>query len=274
MAYYSRLDWGAKPPKNSPTVVPMASRREFIVHYSTGEELGREDCKAWVREIQAFHQGPQRGWADIGYNFLVCKHGDVFEGRGWTVVGAHCPNHNTVAIGVCFLGDDDPGQDAPDKARVAIRALWKQAEAKADHPLTTHGHREFKSTSCPGDELHAWVKSGLPVAFVPPPAPPVDPSQGDDDMGVAQRMVLRPNGSGYILDHRGGIHPIAPAGVAKPPAVKDGPYWSEAEFPTLTPAVDLVILDWDKPSGYVLDEKGGKHAFGGAPALPREPYWE
>ena len=31
------------------------------------------------------------GWFDIGYNFIVGEDGNVYEGRGWTKIGAHSP---------------------------------------------------------------------------------------------------------------------------------------------------------------------------------------
>jgi hypothetical protein len=34
-------------------------------------------------------------WGDIGYNFLVGEDGNVYEGRGWTQVGAQTLNYNS-----------------------------------------------------------------------------------------------------------------------------------------------------------------------------------
>jgi len=45
------------------------------------------------------------GWDDVGYSFLVCEDGRVYEGRGWNVRGAHTLGYNQVAIGVCIIGD-------------------------------------------------------------------------------------------------------------------------------------------------------------------------
>lgn len=39
------------------------------------------------------------GWSDIGYNFVVGEDGLVYEGRGWSTVGAHAPNFNSNSIG-------------------------------------------------------------------------------------------------------------------------------------------------------------------------------
>lgn len=57
-----------------------------------------------VKDIQEFHI-QHRQWKDIGYNFLVAPTGDVFEGRGWGVVGSHAPKYNSKSVGICLIGD-------------------------------------------------------------------------------------------------------------------------------------------------------------------------
>jgi hypothetical protein len=43
------------------------------------------------------------GWADIGYNFLLCNDNDdqqqIYRGRGWTYNGAHCIGYNFRSLG-------------------------------------------------------------------------------------------------------------------------------------------------------------------------------
>ena len=38
-------------------------------------------------------------------SFLVGEDGNVYEGRGWTTVGAHAPRYNTKSIGLSFIGN-------------------------------------------------------------------------------------------------------------------------------------------------------------------------
>jgi len=45
------------------------------------------------------------GWNDVGYSFLVCEDGRVYEGRGWNVLGAHTLGYDEIAIGICIIGD-------------------------------------------------------------------------------------------------------------------------------------------------------------------------
>ena len=101
------------------------------------------------------------GWSDVGYNFLVDTAGTAYEGRGWLGVGAHAAPHNTSHIGVCFIGRDG---DATPAAKTAIRALYDEACKRAGRTLskTYHGGLSGNSTSCPGADLRAWVKNGMP----------------------------------------------------------------------------------------------------------------
>ncbi|WP_433225629.1 N-acetylmuramoyl-L-alanine amidase [Actinomadura formosensis] len=152
MDIISRAEWGARRPRSRSTVT-WGQRTEFIVHYSEGPTTQS------VRSIQDFHMGT-RGWSDIGYNFLVDVHGRIYEGRGWLTVGAHAPGHNTSGIGVCMIGRDG---DATPAAERAIRWLYDEACRRAGRRLAKLGHRDVYQTSCPGDQLYAWVRAGMPA---------------------------------------------------------------------------------------------------------------
>jgi hypothetical protein len=165
--------------------VSWGQRTEVIVHYSEGPTTQS------VRSIQDFHLNG-RGWSDIGYNFLVDTTGRIYEGRGWLVVGAHAPDHNTSGIGVCMIGRDG---DATPAAKRAIRAVYDEACRRTGRTLAKRGHRDVYATSCPGNELHAWVRAGMPVDGAAT-APEIEE---DDDMpvyvsvGVDKPQDLPPN---------------------------------------------------------------------------------
>lgn len=163
MIIVSRDQWGARAPR-SVTKVPPSRRRRFVVHYSAASP------DQTPKSIQTYHMDG-RGWADIGYNWLVDEHGTIYEGRGWDVLGAHAAGHNTESIGVCFIGRDRPGTvDAGPQARAAVRWLYDQACARTGRTLTRTGHRDIGATACPGDELYAWLHAGMPVDE-PTPSP-------------------------------------------------------------------------------------------------------
>ena len=48
-----------------------------------------------------FHQ---IGWSDIGYSFLVGGDGNIYEGRGWDIIGAHTAGYNSKGYAASFIG--------------------------------------------------------------------------------------------------------------------------------------------------------------------------
>jgi hypothetical protein len=148
MRVVSRAEWGAKPAKATTPLQP-ARVDLFVLHHTTGSYRGART----VRQIQAFHQGPERGWADVGYNFLVGDDGTVYEGRGWGFVGAHARGQNSRSIGVAYVGDG--GRPVPDAAKRAIVELLGEAERRFGS-LRQVGHRDVGATACPGDWLYRW----------------------------------------------------------------------------------------------------------------------
>lgn len=157
MKIIPRSGWGARAPK-SRTTTTWSKRTKVAIHWSAGP------ASQTPREIQDFHMAAPprgRGWADVGYNFLVSRDGRIYEGRGWTVVGAHAAGHNTEAIGICLIGRT--GSDLTPAAKRAIRWLFDEACRRAGRRLAVCGHRDLGSTQCPGDTVYAWIKAGMPV---------------------------------------------------------------------------------------------------------------
>ena len=68
----------------------MSRSLGVYVHHSAGPQ------QQTVRTIQNFHMD-SRGWSDIAYNWLVNDQGDIFEGRGWGIVGGATKNENSTS---------------------------------------------------------------------------------------------------------------------------------------------------------------------------------
>ncbi|WP_327368716.1 peptidoglycan-binding protein [Streptomyces sp. NBC_01217] len=227
----SRAAWGAKPwdndPQSSgPATVALSSRTEFFVHYDGASHITRTGY-AIPRAIEAEHLA--QGWAGIGYNFVVSQAGEIFEGRGWTRQGAHCPGHNVSGIGVQIaIGGD---QEPTTAALAACRALYDEACAKTGRPLAKKGHRDGIATQCPGTKLYAWVQAGMPAKGYTPPTGDTAPSGGTS--GVARYQVTI-NGLTYGYGAQGAhVTAVGEALVAKGFGsyyqVGPGPTWSDAD---------------------------------------------
>lgn len=135
-------------------------------------------CASIWRAYQAYHLDTQ-GWCDIAYTSGVCPHGYRLEGRGpGQRTGANGTNDgNFRSYATCYIaGTGDPLTDS------AKRAFLDEAE-RLGRPLRW-GHRDWKSTSCPGDPLYIWRSGGFPAPEGPPPPPPPPPPPSGDFVSV------------------------------------------------------------------------------------------
>ena len=118
-----RSQWGADESIVRANPYYASAVRFAVVHHTAGtNSYSASESAAIVRGIQRYHV-LANGWNDIGYNFLVDKYGQVFEGRGGgitkNVVGAHAEGFNTGSIGVAVLGNYE-SQKISAAARAAL----------------------------------------------------------------------------------------------------------------------------------------------------------
>lgn len=124
--------------------------KEIIVHCSATPE-GKDFT---VAQIKQWHL--QRGFSDIGYHYVIYRDGSVHTGRPESVSGAHCTGHNTISIGVCYIGGCATNGTTPKDTRtpaqkVALVKLLK--ELKAKYPKATiHSHKDYANKACPSFE--------------------------------------------------------------------------------------------------------------------------
>ena len=169
-----RAQWGARPQGNCADPFYGPATLGAVIHHSAGSNsYTAAESPAIVRAIQAFHMN-SRGWCDIGYNFLVDQYGQIFEGRAGgidrQVRGAHAGNEavNEQTVGVSLMGtfESVAPSEAMKQATVQLVA-WRfglagiPAEGTyAVGGLTLNrisGHRDVKSTACPGTQALAWL---------------------------------------------------------------------------------------------------------------------
>ena len=172
-----------------------------IVHHTAGSNgYSQAEAPAIVRGIEIYHV-KGNGWNDIGYNFLVDRFGQVYEGRfggiDRNVIGAHAQGFNTGSFGVSVIGEYS-SLAISSKARDALERLlaWRLDIAHLDpataltyisggnprYPAgvpvflrTVSGHRDTGFTDCPGNRLYGSLNAvagdvsriGLPKLYAP-----------------------------------------------------------------------------------------------------------
>lgn len=210
MQFVSRADWGARA-ANSRTPAPGMDLG-IGVHW-LGPGSSRSDhggCVDQMAEVQAFHMGPERGWADFAYNAAACRHGYVFEGRGPRIRNAANGggtraglDANAAWASILYLeGTDGPGLTAEGRDAINDAAEWLGVAGGE-----WLGHRDFLSTECPGDRIYGWVHSGHPRGNPgPDPEPTPEPEEPDVakiayplsvDAGERRRLPIVAIGGGF-----------------------------------------------------------------------------
>jgi hypothetical protein len=155
MEYVARTDWGAidsgKPLKRFWRKV-----QGIVVHHTTGPSDG-----PWkrVRGHDRYHV-ETKGWDSIAYNWLVSgETGEIFEGRGH-FRGAATRWHNSNTVSVAYIGDSDEAFTDIGKEKF-IAVVGDMRKYYGDH-LWVKNHKDFSATTCPGENLTAWVNDGMP----------------------------------------------------------------------------------------------------------------
>ena len=115
---YSRAQWGADESIRDKSSLRYGTISAGFVHHTVNANDYTEDqVPAIIRSIYAYHV-KSRGWSDIGYNFLVDRFGQIFEGRAGGVaepiVGAQAVGWNSVSTGIAIIGTFE--QTAPPEA--------------------------------------------------------------------------------------------------------------------------------------------------------------
>ncbi|HSD83168.1 MAG TPA: peptidoglycan recognition family protein [Anaerolineae bacterium] len=102
--------------------------------------------------IQRAHLG-LKGYADIGYHFLIDGLGNLYEGRTLRARGAHTGGHNTGTVGIVLLGNFN----VVEPFTRAWQTLQDLIAYLRDVYHLTHvaGHHDFQpeETECPGARL-------------------------------------------------------------------------------------------------------------------------
>ncbi|MEW2563632.1 peptidoglycan recognition protein [Streptomyces griseorubiginosus] len=181
----TRRGWGADEKlRERSFVYTKKVKAAFVHHTASGNGYSCAQAPSLIRGIYRYHV-KSMGWRDIGYNFLVDKCGNIYEGRAGgvakAVLGAHTLGFNTNSMGIAVLGSY--GTTKPPAAAVkAVARLtaWKLGLYGANPKGKTYlksgggnlypkgkkvrlnvisGHRDGFATECPGRKLYGKLGS-------------------------------------------------------------------------------------------------------------------
>ncbi len=200
----SRSQWGADESLRCQSATYDDSLGGATVHHTAGSNnYSKAESAGIVRAIYAYH-AQTLGWCDIGYNVLVDKYGQIFEGRAGgldrNVQGAHAGGFNENTVGIAMMGDYSTAAP-PDVTvqNVGNYLGWRLAAAGLDPKGRTtmysegtsftpyprgaavdlpiiFAHRDVGNTTCPGDGGYAQMKKIRDIAATAAKGRPAAPA--------------------------------------------------------------------------------------------------
>lgn len=162
-----RARWSARSVSKLGHPEPMNGVRRITLHHTATQKLPSSSFAAnaaLLRGLQADHQDT-RGWADVGYHFIIDRTGRIFEGRELRYQGAHAGNAaaNRHNVGIALVGNFDD-QALTREQKTATRGLVRWFVARHRIPVARiRGHDDVLKehtgggTACPGRRLTAWL---------------------------------------------------------------------------------------------------------------------
>jgi hypothetical protein len=180
----ARADWGGDGVK--PRAAPDYGDVQvaFVHHTVSANDYAAGDSAGIVLAMAKYHRD-SNGWNDLGYNFVVDRYGQIFEGRAGgidqAVIGAQAQGYNSHSTGIANIGTfTDAGQTEEALNAMAKLIAWKLPlhgapvtgqivltsgggdlnRYRSGTPVTLQrisGHRDGDATECPGNALYAQL---------------------------------------------------------------------------------------------------------------------
>jgi hypothetical protein len=186
----TRRGWGADESLRARGFVYTKKvKAAFVHHTATGNNYRCSQAPSVIRSIYRYHV-KSMGWRDIGYNFLVDKCGNIYEGRAGgvakPVLGAHTMGFNSNSVGIAVIGTYSKSK--PSSAAVTAVArltAWKLGlygmnprgktylksgggnlyqKGKNVRLNVISGHRDGFATDCPGRQLYGKLGTARSAA--------------------------------------------------------------------------------------------------------------
>ena len=129
----------------------------IVVHCSATPQGRYHDA----RDIHLWHKA--RGWAGIGYHYVLLDSGEVQQGRNINYTGAHAKGYNKGSLAICLIGGLNDNMIATEKAFTTdqLRVLEKLlSDLQKMYPKAEIlGHRDlpYVNKACPCIEVNDYI---------------------------------------------------------------------------------------------------------------------
>ena len=119
----------------------------LVIHCSDTED----NMDIGAIEIHKMHL--KFGWNGVGYHKIICRNGEIENGRPEYWAGAHARGFNEISLGVCLIGKKNFTKKQF-KSLEKILRIWKKKYPKTE----IIGHYVISDTkkTCPNFDVKKW----------------------------------------------------------------------------------------------------------------------
>ncbi|MBY0262876.1 MAG: peptidoglycan recognition protein family protein [Phycisphaerales bacterium] len=154
-----RSQWTSRGVARVGDINPMNGVRRITIHHDgmppvTMRSVG--DVGGRIEQIRQSHVAG-RGWADIGYHYVIDPQGRVWEGRNIRYQGAHVKDQNENNLGILVLGNFDRQQPTASQISALDRFVAAQMQRYRINLRDVKTHQERAPTECPGRNLQGYI---------------------------------------------------------------------------------------------------------------------
>jgi hypothetical protein len=188
---HPRRDWAADLAVKGELQAEEDVRFLLVHHTASANGYAEAEVPEQIRKFYEFHTGPDKGWADVAYNFFIDRFGGIWEGRAGSlsgpVRGDATGGSQGFALLCSLIGNFQEEQITTEQRTGLVRLLAWLAETyridtapgastsfvsrgsnlwPAGTEVTTGtiaGHRDMSTTSCPGDLVYTLLDTELPA---------------------------------------------------------------------------------------------------------------
>ncbi|XP_028896578.1 peptidoglycan-recognition protein LC isoform X3 [Zeugodacus cucurbitae] len=152
--------WLAQPPSGDPLPLTTPIKKVIVLPTRTDDCETQAMCVYRVRMTQTLNIESQNH-DDIIYNFLIGGDGNVYEGRGWDVIGAHLRGFNSDSISFAYIGTfkkQKPSEKQMDATKLLLAEGVRLGKLSQDYKIYGAFMLDPTSTDVKSDELYNSFK--------------------------------------------------------------------------------------------------------------------
>ena len=145
-----RSEWGGDLPVKGPMEAEAPGDVRFLLvhHTATSNDYARSGSVPQLRSLYSLHTGPDKGWPDIAYNFLLDRFGVIRGGRTGSlqqpIKGSATGGSQGFAQLCCFIGDHS-SQPPTEEAQASMAQLLAWLAGRYGVPMSPGATATFVS---------------------------------------------------------------------------------------------------------------------------------